>query len=832
MSPQERVNTEDEEWLVEPVRKEIEVVEEFLKRLEEFKELKKVVGAKIDQVERWMRYRYRKQQELDMKESDAYRKLLSKLTGLDMGPGRRRAAYVEWGHANPELVDDLVRNHLSSKMDERVLRAAAIQEGWSAVLPEDQESWNEKALSRFKEDCEAGIVGASYPGYLLWAHRHSLEVDQRMKVAVTENAKACKYVKKGSDSYIAVRQEVVKREFSKLSKEDQQKWRDVAEVNHQNRVAEYNKLKAAPYSTAPEDRQKAIERLGVFMTPILEGVSEATGWNFSLFGGGPEPLDGGRLNTMALHVGVTAGPVPSTFGGLFRSQIKQSINKLFGAFLKKCFSVAECRSRALASTGLPRGVDEEDPTHTIVRDTIEDQGDRGEPSSSLPPTEKASAKQTVKPGPVPKPFQHPVAKPIQPTSTSSSASSSKSGTHARIRPPAGPPRLAPQGVSAPGAATKTAKSAPSGTGKSKEVARETVSKGSRPSTPISIHGSSPPSSPSIPPASLPPASPLSVRSSPAPEPEPVHQGSGAQASPINLFSSPPVPSPRTYKGRKRATSGSPAKAPSNSGSKHSTASSASASTSKGSRTRTSFVGVVIPVQPSSTSAKGRKRRLEDDDSSPSLSAPTKSSSSQPAPTSKRRKTTDSQVEDPVPEHVPHMVSSPAGCAEYAQTVLSICHEAQMDRQFRDVVVNWLHLDGKAKYTGPRLSATQRPPDIGAWIARARPVGFKPKQMHDLKNYADDFEAWYKNCSPSWRKGNANGIRLSRDAGEDWSSIAKFGPNGIVNFVVGLAWWKQELRKLPCRTPRERQAKAGHFALYTAALEEIDYTFRSLRDAGY
>ncbi|KAK7020167.1 SERTA domain-containing protein 3 [Paramarasmius palmivorus] len=831
-------NAEDEEWLIEPIRKEDEVVEKFLERLEEFKQLKKVVASKIDQVERWMRYCYRKHQELKMKESDAFRKLLTKLTGLETGPGRRRVPYVEWGRANPELADELVRNHLSSKNEETTLRANAIAEGWSAIPATEQDNWNQKALNRFEKDCSDGILGAPYPGYLLWAQRYSLEVDQRVQVAVAENARTQKYVKKGADAYVAVRQGVLKQEFAKLSSEDQQKWREVAQENHNERVAAYNQLKAAPYSRAPEDRQKAIERIGAFMTPILEELSEATGWNFSMFGGGPEPADGGRLNTVALHIGLTAGPVSSTFGGLFRPQIKQTINNLYG--------VAECRSRAMPNPGLPREAEEEDPTHRIVHDTIEDQGGRGDTSQAAEDKASKPAPSAVKRTSVPEAIHPssnasskvaksavkpiPVAKPITPSSTVPSASSSRSGSHARIRPPTTPPRLAPQGSTTPAASAKGARSTPSDTVKGKEAVRSTtntVREQSRASSPISVPRSSPPSSPSMPPQSLPPPSPQSIRSSPDPQPEPehVHEASGASNSPIQVFSSPPAPSPRTYKGRKRAveSDSSPVKpGPSTK------------------RSKSTFVGVVIPVPAAggSSATSSRKKRGQDNEepsTSVPLSAPVdSSSSSQPAPTSKRRKTESNRgAEDPIPEHVPHMVSSPAGCAEYAQTVLSICHEAQMDRQFRDLVVNWLYLDGKANYTGAvRLSATHRPPDIGFWIARARPVGYKTKKMQNLQTFADEFEAWYKHCAPSWRKASGPGIRLSREEGKDWTSMAKFGINGIVNFVVGLAWWKLELKRLPCRTPRERQFKAGQFALYMAALDEVDYTFRSLKDAGY
>ena len=41
---------------------------------------------------------------------------------------------------------------------------------------------------------------------------------------------------------------------------------------------------------------RAIEAIARFVQPVLEGIFLRTGWPVSLFAGGPEPADGGRLN--------------------------------------------------------------------------------------------------------------------------------------------------------------------------------------------------------------------------------------------------------------------------------------------------------------------------------------------------------------------------------------------------------------------------------------------------------------------------------------------------------------------------------------------------------
>ncbi|KAK7019679.1 SERTA domain-containing protein 3 [Paramarasmius palmivorus] len=885
---------EDDEILVEPFRKENESLEDFQKRMDDFRSLKDVVAAKIAQIDRWMRYRYRKQQEVNLKESDAFQKLLTKLTGMDSGPGRRRPAYVEWARANPELVDELVRAQMNAKRevpDGDSIRAAAIREAFTNRPKSERQDWEKKALDDFRESCSKGVLAARLPGYLLWAHRHATEVDQHVQVALAaqERQKAQEFAKKGPDAYVAVRQDVVKRAFGDLPEDQKNHWVDVSKKNHEGRIEKYEKEKAAGFSMAPEARQQAIDRITTFLTPILEGLNEATGWNFSLFGGGPEPIDAGRLNTVAMHIGKTAGPVPMTFGAMFRPQIKKNFNGMFGVFLKKCFStscllgVAECQSRAIQDPHLQRPDDVlEDLTYTVVRERLEDQGERGDsPSDPLPSSSSVSiqpSRQHTQPSTsstkssasmMAGAKQVVPVKPIQADRTLASKAFSGPGSHARIRPPMGPPRAPLQGAVAPSSSSSlpTSTSVSSNT-KGKKPSAVTSQKPRAPS-PISVP-SSPQSSPSMPPASLLPASPISVRSSP----EPDH--SGHASSPIDLVSSPaPTPS-RTYKSRPRVSSPTKARV-------------TTKASSSSRRVTSTFVGVVIPVKPHITEEEVAKDsdddtplvQISDDEksdvddlretvmgkgkasaasgaSSNAVSAPAPSipkkrrlaggskpsdqtlgepepSASAPGPRTKRRKTEtaiSNTLVDPVPEHVPHMVSTPSSAPSYVQSVLSIVHEAQMDRQLCDVVMNWLRLDKNANYTGGRLLATDRLTDVGDWIARGCPVGYKRKHMKDLGKFGDAFEQWYKNCAPAWRKDEGRGIRLTRRSGEDWSPLAIFGANGIVSFVVALAWWKMEVKNMPCRTPRERQDKLVKFAMYEGALDEIEYTFRCLREAGY
>jgi len=102
---------------------------------------------------------------------------------------------------------------------------------------------------------------------------------------------------------------------------------------------------------------RCIEAMPRFVAPFLDMLGEATGLKVSLFAGGPEPANGGRLNLIrydlfplrtfwkltfccSVHSGTTKGDVPMNFAALERVRYKELIVPIFADFLRKCYS--EC----------------------------------------------------------------------------------------------------------------------------------------------------------------------------------------------------------------------------------------------------------------------------------------------------------------------------------------------------------------------------------------------------------------------------------------------------------------------------------------------------------
>ncbi|KAK7016442.1 SERTA domain-containing protein 3 [Paramarasmius palmivorus] len=156
-----------------------------------------------------------------------------------------------------------------------------------------------------------------------------------------------KFVKKGKFAFLAVRQEVIKSNFDQLTDDTRQEWADKAREEAREREQKFLAALRQPPSTEPQARQNAIERLPSFLQPIIDGLAEATGWNFTVICGGPKPADGGRLNIISCHTTTTIGQQKITFGAATRVNYKKYIVPLYANFLQKVYSIDECRRRAL-----------------------------------------------------------------------------------------------------------------------------------------------------------------------------------------------------------------------------------------------------------------------------------------------------------------------------------------------------------------------------------------------------------------------------------------------------------------------------------------------------
>ncbi|KAF9030908.1 hypothetical protein BJ165DRAFT_1535568 [Panaeolus papilionaceus] len=145
----------------------------------------------------------------------------------------------------------------------------------------------------------------------------------------------------------SLREKVSSQMYARLNAEEKEGWDALAKEEHAVALQQYHDVVDKPPSETPEDRQKVIQGLAQFVQPILDLICEATGWKATLIAGGPEPADNGLLNIVSFHSGTTKGAVKMNFGHSEQVAYQKHLVPIYHSFLRKCYSVEECRERAL-----------------------------------------------------------------------------------------------------------------------------------------------------------------------------------------------------------------------------------------------------------------------------------------------------------------------------------------------------------------------------------------------------------------------------------------------------------------------------------------------------
>ncbi|KAJ7845161.1 hypothetical protein B0H14DRAFT_2358273, partial [Mycena olivaceomarginata] len=82
-------------------------------------------------------------------------------------------------------------------------------------------------------------------------------------------------------------------------------------------------------------------------------------------------------------------------------------------------------------------------------------------------------------------------------------------------------------------------------------------------------------------------------------------------------------------------------------------------------------------------------------------------------------------------------------------------------------------------------AKLRPAQVGAWVQRARKGA---PDIRDVETFGKTWMAWWRDINPPWRKA---ATPMPRTDG-DWASLDLPGPNGFLNVLVCLKWWRERL----------------------------------------
>ncbi|KAJ7680872.1 hypothetical protein DFH06DRAFT_1120457 [Mycena polygramma] len=146
------------------------------------------------------------------------------------------------------------------------------------------------------------------------------------------------------------RAQVARKAFASLPKPDQERYGAAAKAEAAVARQQYqDALQAAPSQT-PEARQAAIDRVGAFVAPILQGITEITGLHSVVLIGGPMPKYSGELRTIHVAYGRNKTASASHFPSWAKERFNGVID-LMKEYLKTAFDEEDIKNAAL-QTGL------------------------------------------------------------------------------------------------------------------------------------------------------------------------------------------------------------------------------------------------------------------------------------------------------------------------------------------------------------------------------------------------------------------------------------------------------------------------------------------------
>ncbi|KAF7969170.1 hypothetical protein HWV62_28178 [Athelia sp. TMB] len=149
---------------------------------------------------------------------------------------------------------------------------------------------------------------------------------------------------------MAYRAEIARDLFKKLSSSEQATYAANAKRDKEAAVKKYKKdVEEALSKTnrSPAQRQLCLQNVAAFMSPIMQGLKDMTGYNWVLLGGGPDPQHGGDISTVHLNAGFNLSHVPMYWRQWDEKRFDDSVVSFFKEYLDTCFSADDCAGAAL-----------------------------------------------------------------------------------------------------------------------------------------------------------------------------------------------------------------------------------------------------------------------------------------------------------------------------------------------------------------------------------------------------------------------------------------------------------------------------------------------------
>ncbi|KAF9471309.1 hypothetical protein BDN70DRAFT_939042 [Pholiota conissans] len=637
-----------------------------------------------------------------------------------------------------------------------------------------------------------------------------------------------------------LRTKIYKEAWDELGVDEQAEWEAKAAEKYEEELSKYEDALDSPPSTKPEDRQRVINALPRFAQPILDLISDYTGWKVTLIAGGPEPADNGRLNMVSMHSGTTTGYVTMNFGRSERGSYKKFVVPVFANFLKKCYTVEECRAAALSTENESLAdVLKADNSGWEIHSTDDYIRLQSAPLTSMTPNaatprqplrdfqgNAGDTSNQIEPYKIPEK----VGPPIHARRKKSSARAPQAA-QALLATFTSPPPHEPSPVPSRLLPSRTATSdvaqselpAPPSCTPSCTPSRAPSPPPSRAPSPAPSHAPSPvlppvplqvtsraPSPPFRDPSRAPSTAPSPGR---AREPSPVRI---RDPSPVQPRSPSPIRSPSPPHTLSRAPSPAPSHAP--------------------------FRASSLPLQVSPPKSSKRARDSDSDDlrrrmrlrlsemqsqsavdvdsqMSNVISSPGLATANNAASTSLLTSTQDhiASSNTAAPStHLPLISRKPIPSPEWFNVATAQFRSKDLGNAWHQLLTSWTQFEEASMYTeNGTLGTKGRPPLVSEWIRYARSPKYSPKTLK-LNIVSSMFWAWWRGLQPEWRADDGSGV-LPRSNG-DLMTIRKPGKNGLLSVLALLFYWGIEA---------QGKGSRGGENDWKDAVDDVDWVIRGL-----
>ncbi|KAJ7847078.1 hypothetical protein B0H13DRAFT_2362630 [Mycena leptocephala] len=196
-------------------------------------------------------------------------------------------------------------------------------------------------------------------------------------------------VKTAKEPNAPFRVRVAREVFAALPESEQQRYATNAKTEAASARAAYDTALKEPPSRSPQARHEAIETVGAFLAPILQGITERTGLHVCAILGGPVPKYGGDLRTIHVSYGRNKTASASHFPVWAKERFNGVVD-LMKEYLHTAFDADNMKKAAL-----PTGLD--GAKYTIPQDDDGDPGSDSDSDSSDSSDSSASDSETEAP---------------------------------------------------------------------------------------------------------------------------------------------------------------------------------------------------------------------------------------------------------------------------------------------------------------------------------------------------------------------------------------------------------------------------------------------------